>query len=472
MATWREALSEARPFLKDSWALGWPMIFIMFFHFSIGIIDVYVAGYLGKEVLAAVGYVGQLYWTLMILANAITVGTVAMISQAYGAKAPHGVGSITTHALILGLLIAGVVTLLALLYPSALVRVTGMPADIQVIAEHFIRIYSLVLIPTYFSVITGGVLRASGRVRIVMINSGVAALFNCGGDVILAFGWGPIPALGYQGIAWASAIAVTLGMMLNMFHVCRGPAGMRLEVLFCPLPGCLKNLLKLGGPSALQQTAWNAGTLVVYFLVGQLQTGEISALAAMTAGIRVEALIFLPMFALNMAAAVLTGNRIGAGDIQGARAGAKATAILCMMIIIVPAMSIFVLAPGISKLLANDPAVYAEMARYLRINMVAVPFMAVGISLSGALQGAGDTMGTMRIIFTGMWFIRIPFILIIVYVLRASPTAIWWAMTVSIVILCLMLANRFRGDAWITASVDKKTNTLMWEGCVKPSGES
>ena len=75
MVMFRQALSEARPFLKDSWALGWPMILIMFFHFAIGITDVYVAGFLGSEVMAAVGYVGQLYWTLMILASGLTVGT-------------------------------------------------------------------------------------------------------------------------------------------------------------------------------------------------------------------------------------------------------------------------------------------------------------------------------------------------------------------------------------------------------------
>ncbi len=472
MIMFRQALSEARPFLKDSWALGWPMILIMFFHFAIGITDVYVAGFLGSDVMAAVGYVGQLYWTLMILATGLTVGLVSMVSQAYGAEAPEGVGCITTHSLGLGFAIAGVITVVAGIYPSALVRVSGMPEGIQEIATHFIRIYSLVLVPTYFSIMTGGVLRASGRIRVAMVNSGIAALVNCAGDLILGFGWGPVPAMGYQGIAWASALATTIGMVLNMIPMMQGPDRIRLGVLRHPLPGCLKNLLKLGAPSALQQTAWNAGTLVVYFLVGQLKAGEITALAAMTAGLRIEAIIFLPIFALNMACAVLTGNRIGAGDVAGARAGAKATAILCLAIIIVPAMTIFVFAPALSRLLTNDPSVFAEMARYLRINMIAVPFMAVGISFSGALQGAGDTMATMRIVFTGMWLVRIPLILIVLYYLRVGAAGVWCAMTLSIMILCLLMVNRFRGDAWTTASMDKSTKSLMWEACMKPGDQT
>ncbi len=152
-----------------------------------------------------------------------------------------------------------------------------------------------------------------------MVNSLVAACVNVTGELALSFGCGPIPALGYIGIAWASAIATTLGMSLNLMYVLSGPSRVTLGSLTTPLFGCIKNLVKLGVPTALQQTAWNAGTLVVYFLVAHLRGGEVTALAAMSAGVRIEAIIFLPIFGLNMASAVLTGNRLGAGDVVGAR---------------------------------------------------------------------------------------------------------------------------------------------------------
>lgn len=453
-------------FLEESWSMGWPMIVIMFFQFSIGLADVYVAGYLGTEVLAAVGYVGQLYWLLMILANGITVGTVSMISQAYGANSGRGVESITTHSLIMGVTISGVLTMVAQLFPADIVRLAGMPSEIREISESFIRVFSLVLVPTYVMIITSGVLRSSGRVRITMINTLVASLVNVGGDFVLAFGWGPIPALGYTGIAWATASGTTLGMVLNLACILRGSEGLRAESLMRPLPRCFRNLVKLGVPSAMQQTAWNAGTLVVYFLLGQLRAGEVTALAAMTAGVRIEAIIFLPIFALNMASAVLTGNRLGAGDEAGARSGAKVTAALCLAIIFLPIMAIFLFAPEISAWLTKDRAVVDEMIRYLRINMIGMPFLAVGVSLAGALQGAGDTVGTMRIVFTGMWLLRIPFILAVIYAIRSGASGVWWAMTLSMSLMCALLVLRFRGDAWIEASIDKKTKTMLWESCV------
>ena len=176
MITLRFGFPEVRPFLKDSWSLGWPMILIMFFHFAIGLTDVYVAGFLGTDVLAAVGYVGQLYWTLMILANGITVGAVSMTSQAYGAKAYDAAGNIATHSMMLGLAISGVLAALAGIFPASLVRIAGMPAEITHIATAFIRVFSLVLVPTYVMIITAGILRASDRVRISMINGFIAAV--------------------------------------------------------------------------------------------------------------------------------------------------------------------------------------------------------------------------------------------------------------------------------------------------------
>lgn len=460
-----QGLKDVRPFIRESWAMSWPMILIMFFHFSIGITDVFVAGYLGPGVIAAVGYVGQLYFTLMILANGLSVGTVAMVSQAAGARSDEGVGRIGAHSIVLGLLIAGVVTVPARLFPEAIVRAAGMPAEIEQVAVRFLRIYALVLVPTYLSIICGGILRSSGRVRLTMINVGIAAAANVAGCFLLTFGWGPVPAMGYEGIAWASAIATSIGMVLNLWYVCRGPDRIRLEVLLRPVPRCIKNLVRLGVPSAIQQTAWNAGTLVVYFLVGHIAEGEITALAAMTGGLRVEAIIFLPVFAFNMAAAVLTGNRLGAGDAQGARSGAKAAALLCLFIIALPAAVIFAVAPQLSKLLTTDPAVLAEMTRYLRVNMVAVPFMAIGITLSGALQGAGDTLYTMRIVFTGMWLVRIPVIVTVIYAFHFGAWAVWWSMCLSIAVMCALFVRRFRGDAWTTASMDKENNTMLWEAC-------
>lgn len=66
---------------ENIWHMSWPMLIVMFFNFLVGFTDVYVAGFLGPEIQAIVGFVSQLYFSIIIVANAISIGTVALLSR-------------------------------------------------------------------------------------------------------------------------------------------------------------------------------------------------------------------------------------------------------------------------------------------------------------------------------------------------------------------------------------------------------
>ena len=76
------------------------------YSFFVGLTDVFVAGFISPNVQAAVGFVTQLYFIVVILANAISIGILAMISRAVGAAQLEKAVSIAKQSLILGCLIA------------------------------------------------------------------------------------------------------------------------------------------------------------------------------------------------------------------------------------------------------------------------------------------------------------------------------------------------------------------------------
>lgn len=57
----------------------------------------------------------------------------------------------------------------------------------------------------------------------------------------------------------------------------------------------------------------------LFVLVASLPADSVNALAGLNAGLRVEALLFLPGMAFNMSVAVLVGNSLGAGKPAEAR---------------------------------------------------------------------------------------------------------------------------------------------------------
>jgi len=200
--------------------------------------------------------------------------------------------------------------------------------------------------------------------------------------------------------------------------------------------------------------AWNAGSIVLYNILGRLGDASIVALAAITNGLRIEAIIFLPAFALNNAAAVLVGQNLGAKGPERASKVGWEIALSGMLLLSSIACVIFVWAEQFASLLANDPSVLHETTRYLRFNMFSEPFMALSLTLGGSLQGAGDTKGTMWVIVIGMWLIRLPLAYFFAIILGYGATGVWCAMVASMTCQGIFMAWRFRRGKWKELELD------------------
>lgn len=424
------------------------MLLVMIFNFFVGMTDVYVAGLISPEVQAVVGFVSQIFFLNVIVANAISIGTIALIARSAGSGDLYGAVKIARQSLIFGVLAAGLLMAAGLVFYRQIVAIAGFPQDIQPIAWRFVKIFAMCLGPNYVLIISNAVFRASGEVRKVLFTMFLVSVLNIAGNFLLVFGLPPLPGFGYAGIALATAVSVTAGMIVNFVLLARG----RWKAVFkAPVDisgAVIIRILKLSWPAALLQIAWNAGSVVLYNILGRLGSASIAALASLTNGLRIEAVIYLPAFALNMAAAVLVGQNLGAKDpARAAEVGWKmassGAALVSLMAVI-----IFIKAGSLASSISGDPSVIKGTAMYLRFNMISEPFMALSAILGGGLQGAGDTRGTMRIIVIAMWIIRLPLSWFFALVLGFGAQGVWTAMVASMIIQGILMAYRFHRGLW------------------------
>jgi Na+-driven multidrug efflux pump len=171
-------------------------------------------------------------------------------------------------------------------------------------------------------------------------------------------------------------------------------------------------------------------------------------MAALTNGLRIEALIYLPVFELNMAASVLAGQNLGAGDPErtesiGWRISLSGAALVSLM-----ALPIFIWAGEISSPFSREQHLLSETVRHLRITMLSEPFMAISVILAGSLTGAGDTKGAMFAIVSTHWIIRLPLAYLLLIVFGYGPIGVWIAMAMSILFQGVFMTYRFRGGRW------------------------
>ncbi len=433
---------------RNIWQLSWPMLIIMVLNFIVGFTDIYVAGLINPKIQAAVGFISQLYFLVVIVANAVSIGTLALISRAIGANDLERALHIARQSLLFSLVCAVSLATAGFLMYRQIIALAGVPHDIETIAGDFFRIFVLALAPNYILIISNAVFNASGEVKKPLVTMSVVTVVNIVAVFCLVFGLGPFPALGYKGIATATAISLMIGMLMNLSFLAVGSWRRLFNGEWKPSGETIRSIIRIGWPAAMLQITWNAGSIVLYNILGRLGDTSITALASISNGLRIEGIIYLPAFALNMAASVLIGQNLGAGIPERAQKAGWKIALSGVFFISAMAFIFFVNARYFASLLARNTDVLEETTRYLQFNMLSEPFMAMSAILGGALQGAGDTRGTLKVIGICMWLIRLPLAWFFALVLHYGASGVWLAMVISMCIQGILMAARFHKGTW------------------------
>jgi MATE family multidrug resistance protein len=435
---------EIRGFVSESWAQSWPMTLITFFDFLVGITDIYIAGKVSKEIQAAYGFVIQFYFIFIIIGNALSVGTVAVISRLFSSGNGNDLSE-AIYSTIVSTLMAGILFGRAgVLLTPAIIEALNIPGELKPYGIELGRIYASGLLFSYILINSNGILRACKRVRTSLKTMTVVCVIN----IILIFGLVFHTSLGYRGIALATVVSLCVGSIMNIWQMGGLMAGIRRfssQVLW--------RIISIGWPSGLLQVLWQLGAMAIYLILSTLPEHSVEILAALATGLRIESAIFLPAFAFNMANAVIVGNLLGEMRKEDAFRGGIITAAMGVTVVAILTFLVIVNARWIVPLLSNDPVVITESVRYVYISMISEPFMAWAIILGGGLNGAGDTKGVMGMVTLSVWVVRIPLCYFFVVVLGFGATAVWWTMNLSQFFMALFMTVRYFRGRWLELKI-------------------
>ncbi len=435
--------------VRAIWSLAWPQLLMMFFHFWIGFVDVYVAGRIDEQVQASLGIITQALFFFLIIAMALANGAVSAISQSLGARRPKR----AQRYIVLGLSIVFAASLLlagvSLGIRDLFLTLMQVPSEIRHITDYFLLIYLLLLPIYYLFVMSNAVFRAQKKVHIPLLAMIICTVLNTVGDFGLGLGYWGLPELGYQGLAWATLISVSCGCVFNLYLLYRW--GWLQISLYPPwrwIKKGLPYLWSVAWPAGLMQALWHTAFLVLYAITASLPEGRITALAALTAGLRLESILFLPAIAFNMTAAILVGHHLGDGDFEGAkRTGFKTWALGCGLVSLCGVL-LWLSAGSLAQLLTPLPEVQAEIVNYLRFNILAIPFTATSLILGGVFIGAGATRYNMLAIGGTVWLVRLPLAFLLGHFILARATGVWAAMLISQCVQASLMFYLFQGKDW------------------------
>jgi multidrug resistance protein, MATE family len=419
----------------DIWTLAWPQVLMMVFNFLIGFVDVLVAGRLGREVQASMGMINQVLFFFMVVAVALANGSVAAISQSLGAGLERRANRFVGLCLELGAMLGLSILFFGLLVRSSFLGLLQIPETVEPVAHYILTVYLYVLPLYYVFIISNAIFRAKQLVMLPLFSMIIVTVFNTAGDFLFGLGLWGFPRLGYQGLAWATFFSILAGTLFNLAALRRqGLLGRRSFAPWRWVKKAWPYLARVAWPAGLMQVVWHSAYLVLYAITASLPQGSVVALAAISAGLRVESFLFLPGFAFNFTAAILVGHYLGAGDPKEAkRIGYR---VLSFGLLAISGLTVLVwlAKEPIAAFIAPDRAVQLETVNYLRFNLVGIPFLLTAMILGGAFTGAGATLYQMFIFGSASWLVRLPLALLLGHRLVGTATGIWAAMLISMVV--------------------------------------
>lgn len=437
---------------------------MMLFHFLIGFVDVWVAGRIGRDVQACMGIITQALFFFLVVAIALANGSVAAISQSFGAGLLHRVRRYIGLGLEIGFILGMIFLVVGMLFRDAFLDLLHIPDEIMPIAAYLLKVYLYILPGYYLLIICNAFFRAQKKVMIPLYSMMIVTLVNTFGDLAFGLGWWGFPDFGYRGLAWSTFASVLCGMLFCLAVLYR--QGFLKSKSFAPwrwVKKAFPYLFRVAWPAGLMQVVWHSAYMVLYAITAALPVGSVIALAGMSAGIRVEALLFLPGFAFNFTASILVGNYLGQGDVKSARRMGYLVMLFGLVLVSSFTLILWLFIKPIAAFIAPDPAVNLEAINYLKYNMASIPFLLVSMILGGALTGAGATFYQMIVMGSSAWLIRIPLAWYLGHIHMQEATGIWLAMLVSMVFQAMFMLYVYQFRDW-TKFAQRKGKKVVQHG--------
>jgi putative MATE family efflux protein len=420
--------------------LALPITVSSFLQRAEGIVAVFLVGGLGATSIAAVGLGQLLIFIATTVVSGLSVGTNVIVAQLWGARRQQDAGEAARHFLWLAIGASLVLATLGITGNRFMMQQLGAESTVIELALPYSTLIFLVIPCTVLIQVLSSVLQGTGDTRTPMYAMIGVNLLHLTVAYPLIYGrWG-FPAFGLMGAAIAVGLAEVTGalyLLVRCRAILKPSRRFRIDLI--------RSMWYVGASVSGERIVQQAGVFVYTKLV--LLYGTV-AYAAHQLGLSIESFSFLPGYGLAIAAATMVGQSIGAGNYVKAKlenweANRMAIALMACMGVV------FYLFPeALLRAFTTEEAVIELGTMFLKIVALLQVPLAVTMVLAGSLRGAGDTRFIMGATVIGMWGIRVPLALVVVFWAGHSVLFIWAATIADWTARMALLLWRYRSERW------------------------
>ncbi|MBR4139181.1 MAG: MATE family efflux transporter [Lachnospiraceae bacterium] len=363
-----------------------------------------VGNFCGNEALAAVSSSMSLQQLFIGFFQGTFIGASVLISRSFGAKDKEGMDKAIHTTVVFSLVIGTVLSILGVVLTPVILGWMGTPENVMPNSVTYFRIYCMGLLGMVLYNTTNGIFNALGDSKHPLYYLMISSATNVVLDLIFV----GLLGMGVAGAALATTIGQVLSAVLGMIHLMSGRFVVQIKVSKLRVyPEILKQILKLGLPSGVQNSVNSMANLVVQANInafGELAMGGCGSYS------KLQGFVFVPVLSMSLALTTFVGQNMGAKKpervIKGVRQGMLISVLLAESLGVI----LFCFAPWLIGLFSKDPAVVAFGVQQARLETLFFFLLAVTHASAGALRGAGKSLIPMAVILSVWCAFRVVYI--------------------------------------------------------------
>ena len=453
----KEALAGTdRDFTSDSIGkalliLSIPMVLEMLMESIFAVVDIFFVSRLGADAVATVGITESSMTIVYAIGMGLSTATTALVARRIGEKKAGKAGAVAFQAIISGLVVSILIAIPGIIYAKDFLLLMGASEKMAETGYMFpaIMFGGNAVIMLLF--IINAVFRSSGDAAISMRVLILANLINIVLDPLLIFGIGPFPELGLKGAAVATTTGRGLAVCYQFYLLFKGHKRIRLEWAHVRVKfKMMMQLFRLAAGGILQYVVATSSWIALYRIIATLGS---DVMAGYTISIRIIVFVLLPSWGLSNAASTLVGQNLGAKQPDRAERTVWITAYANMVLLGLVGIVLIIFPETFIRLFIDDPKVISSGAVSLRIISIGFLSYAMGMVMTQAFNGSGDTVTPTKINLFCFWLFEIPLAYLLAIVFDMKIYGISIAIVAAETVLTLAAWYLFRKGKWKTVKV-------------------
>jgi len=379
------------------WRHALPLLLGNWLQLSYHAADTIIAGrFIGQDALAAEGIAAPVMNLVILAISGLCIGAGILMSEAYGAKNMPKLQKILGNTLLTGLSGCCALALLGILFTPQLLRLLFVPREIASITAVYLRITFLGAPFTFcYNALSAG-LKSVGDADTPLKFLAFSAIVNALLDLIFL----GLLGFGILCSAVTTVFAEALCAVLSLAYTLRkAPQLCPRKEHWQPDPVILRQILRYGGPTALQQAIQPVCKVLIQ---GQVNALGVSSIAAFNAVTRADDFACIPAQSISSAISTYIAQNRGADRIDRIRPGFRCGMQLefCYWLLIggtvallkTPLIGLFVTGEGSAEVIRLG-------REYLRLMALFYILPAMTNGMQGFFRGMGKMYTTMAATF-------------------------------------------------------------------------